>query len=154
MTRQILTSACAAATLVAGFALHAEAQSPTAKATPPPAIPRVALTNVARQGFFYAGGEYVGQIGPMKEPTMGGAMYFEVMVPKKIRSPYPIVFLHGAGQTGTDWLQTPDGRPGWAFNFLDMGYVVYLEDFPARGDRKSTRLNSSHTDISRMPSSA
>ena len=24
----------------------------------------------------------------------------------------------------------------------------------ARGDRKSTRLNSSHTDISRMPSSA
>mgnify|MGYP003338715154 CR=1 FL=1 len=118
---------------MAGFALHAEAQSPTAKATPPPAIPRVALTNVARQGFFYAGGEYVGQIGPMKEPTMGGAMYFEVMVPKKIRSPYPVVFLHGAGQTATDWLQTPDGRPGWAYNFLDMGYVVYLEDFPARG---------------------
>ena len=25
---------------------------------------------------------------------------------------------------------------------------------PGRGDRKSTRLNSSHTDISRMPSSA
>ena len=69
----------------------------------------------------------------MKEKTMGGAMYFEVMVPKKIRSPYPIVFLHGAGQTATDWLQTPDGRPGWAYNFLDMGYVVYLEDFPARG---------------------
>ena len=45
----------------------------------------------------------------------------------------PVVFLHGAGQTGVDWLQTPDGRPGWAYNFLDMGYVVYLEDFPARG---------------------
>ena len=45
----------------------------------------------------------------------------------------PIVFLHGAGQTGVDWLQTPDGRPGWAYNFLDMGYVVYLQDFPARG---------------------
>ncbi len=64
---------------------------------------------------------------------MGGAMYVEVMVPKQIRSPYPVVFLHGAGQTGVDWLQTPDGRPGWAYNFLDMGYVVYLQDFPARG---------------------
>ena len=64
---------------------------------------------------------------------MGGAMYVEVMVPRQIRSPYPVVFLHGAGQTGVDWLQTPDGRPGWAYNFLEMGYVVYLQDFPARG---------------------
>jgi pimeloyl-ACP methyl ester carboxylesterase len=54
-------------------------------------------------------------------------------VPRQIRHPYPIVFLHGAGQTGVDWLQTPDGRPGWAYNFLDQGYVVYLEDFPMRG---------------------
>jgi pimeloyl-ACP methyl ester carboxylesterase len=60
-------------------------------------------------------------------------MYVEVMVPKQIRHPYPIVFFHGAGQTGVDWLQTPDGRPGWAYDFLDQGYVVYLEDFPARG---------------------
>ena len=36
-------------------------------------------------------------------------------------------------QTGVDWLLTPDGRPGWAYNFLDMGYVVYLQDGPARG---------------------
>ena len=64
---------------------------------------------------------------------MGGAMYVEVMVPKQIRSPYPVVFFHGAGQTGVDWLQTPDGRPGWAYNFLDMGYVVYMTDFPTRG---------------------
>ena len=64
---------------------------------------------------------------------MGGAMYVEVMVPKQIRSPYPVVFIHGAAQTGVDWLQTPDGRPGWAYNFLEMGYVVYLQDMPARG---------------------
>ena len=100
---------------------------------PPASIPAVALDKVARHGFFYAGGKYVGELGPDKESTMGGAMYFEVMVPKQIRSPYPVVFLHGAGQTGVDWLQTPDGRPGWAYNFLDMGYVVYLQDFPARG---------------------
>ena len=97
---------------------------------PPASIPTVPLDNVARHGFFYAGGQYVGD--PGKE-VMHGAMYVEVMVPKEIRRPYPIVFLHGAGQTGVDWLQTPDGRPGWAYDFLDMGYVVYLQDYPARG---------------------
>ena len=113
----------------------ASAQSSAANAAKaaPPAIPTVSLNNVARHGFFFAGGKYVGELGDEKEATMGGAMYVEVMVPKQIRSPYPVVFFHGAGQTGMDWLQTPDGRPGWAYQFLDMGYVVYLQDFPARG---------------------
>jgi pimeloyl-ACP methyl ester carboxylesterase len=111
---------------------HAHAQSHVSRSVPA-SIPTVALDNVARHGFFFAGGKYVGELGANKETTMGGAMYVEVMVPKQIRSPYPVVFLHGAGQTGVDWLQTPDGRPGWAYNFLEMGYVVYLEDFPARG---------------------
>jgi pimeloyl-ACP methyl ester carboxylesterase len=120
--------------LASGAAQHeAVAQSAASKAAPPAAIPKVSLNNVARHGFFYAGGKYVGELGEEKESTMGGAMYVEVMVPKQIRSPYPVVFLHGAGQTGVDWLQTPDGRPGWAYNFLDLGYVVYLQDFPARG---------------------
>ena len=34
---------------------------------------------------------------------------------------------------------------------LDKGYVHYT---PNMGDRKSTRLNSSHSSVSRMPSSA
>ena len=97
---------------------------------PPESIPTMSSENIARHGAFYVGGEYVGE--PGKE-TMGGAMYVEVMVPKEIRHPHPIVFLHGAGQTGFDWLWTPDGRPGWAYNFLEMGYVVYLQDYPARG---------------------
>jgi pimeloyl-ACP methyl ester carboxylesterase len=109
-----------------GMALSAAAQT----ARPPAAIPMMPLDNVAYHGFFYAGGHYVRE---GDEATMGGAMYVEVMVPREIRHPYPIVFLHGAGQTGVDWLQTPDGRPGWAYDFLDMGYVVYLEDFPGRG---------------------
>ena len=117
---------------LAGSSSYVEAQSHASRAVPP-AVPTVALDNVARQGFFFAGGKYVGELGPTKESTMGGAMYVEVMVPRQIRSPYPVVFLHGAGQTGVDWLQTPDGRPGWAYDFLEMGYVVYLQDFPTRG---------------------
>src|SRR6195256_2312554 len=134
MKRRSLTFGLTAIVLVhGGFRQAAPAQSTSSKTAPSPAISTVSLDTVARQGFFYAGGKYVGELGPDKEATMGGAMYVEVMVPKQIRSPYPVVFLHGAGQTGVDWLQTPDGRPGWAYNFLDMGYVVYLEDFPARG---------------------
>ena len=134
MKPRILIATLVGLLLAGGAAQHeAVAQSATSKAAPPAAIPKVSLNNVARHGFFYAGGKYVGELGEEKESTMGGAMYVEVMVPKQIRSPYPVVFLHGAGQTGVDWLQTPDGRPGWAYNFLDMGYVVYLQDFPARG---------------------
>ena len=119
--------------VLGGLASDAAAQNAAARATPPSAIPTVSLANVARQGFWYAGGKYVGELGENKESTMGGAMYVEVMVPKQIRSPYPIVFIHGAEGSGVAWLQTPDGRPGWAYNFLDMGYVVYLTDVPTRG---------------------
>ena len=34
------------------------------------------------------------------------------------------------------------------------GFIIFVGSSLLAGDRKSTRLNSSHTDISRMPSSA
>src|SRR5665213_3828140 len=112
-----------------GFCFMARAQNrPTG--APPPAIHTFSTEDIASTGFFYVGGQYVG--APGKE-VMDGAEYVEVMVPKKIRHSYPIVFFHGAGQTGTDWMQTPDGRPGWAYYFTKLGYTVYMVDFPARG---------------------
>src|SRR5436190_1285996 len=52
----------------------------------------------------------------------------------KATSPNAIhVFFHGNGQTATDWMQTPDGRPGWAYYLLAQGYVLYMVDYPARG---------------------
>jgi pimeloyl-ACP methyl ester carboxylesterase len=133
MKSRVIWLALVISVIGAGLPAAAGAQSAATAAAPPPTIPTVSLSNVARQGFWFAGGKYVGELGENKEATMGGAMYVEVMVPKQIRSPYPIVLFHGAGQTGVDWLQTPDGRPGWAYNFLDMGYVVYMTDFPTRG---------------------
>src|SRR5258705_13753243 len=91
-----------------------------AGAAPPASIPTISAADIARQGAFYVGGHYVG--GPGKE-TMDGAMYVEVLVPKNIRHPYPIVFLcGGAGRSGLDMMQTADGRPGWAYDFLREGY--------------------------------
>ncbi len=115
--------------VVIGGAFGTRAQSP-AGAAPPASIPTFSTEEIARTGFFYVGGHYAG--GEGKE-VMDGAEYVEVMVPKKIRRAWPIVFLHGAGQTGTDWLQTPDGRAGWAYYFVKQGYVVYMVDYPARG---------------------
>ena len=43
------------------------------------------------------------------------------------------MLFHGNGQTGVDWLQTPDGRAGWAYRLIEEGFVVYMVDYPARG---------------------
>jgi pimeloyl-ACP methyl ester carboxylesterase len=102
----------------------------TSKAMPPKTIPTFPTENIARKGFFFAGGKYVGDPG---KQIMRGAMYTEVWVPKQIRRPNPIVIFHGNGQTGVDWQQTPDGRAGWAYYLVDQGYVVYMVDYPARG---------------------
>jgi pimeloyl-ACP methyl ester carboxylesterase len=122
-----LQAALAVVLIGAGFG--ARAQNATV-AAPPASIPTFSTEDIARTGFFYVGGHYAGGAG---KEVMDGAEYVEVMVPKKIRRAWPIVFLHGAGQTGTDWLQTPDGRAGWAYYFVKQGYVVYMVDYPARG---------------------
>ena len=88
----------------------------------PKTIPTFAVDDIARKGFFYAGGEYWGEPG---RQVMRGAMYTEVWVPRQIRHPNPIVLFHGNGQTGVDWQQTPDGRAGWAYT-LDRRRVRRL----------------------------
>jgi pimeloyl-ACP methyl ester carboxylesterase len=45
----------------------------------------------------------------------------------------PVIMIHGGGGQGTDWLVTPDGRPGWAREFVDAGYPVYVVDRPGHG---------------------
>jgi pimeloyl-ACP methyl ester carboxylesterase len=118
-----------AAILASGW-IGARAQN-VAGAVPPATIPTIATANVAREGHFYVGGHYVGESG---KEIMFGAMYVEAMVPKNIRHPYPVIFIcGGAGQTAVTELQTPDGRPGWAYDFVNMGYTVYVMDYPGRG---------------------
>src|SRR6202140_3813170 len=118
--------------IIAAAALPAQPFKATKSSSgaPPTTIPTFSTSDLSRTGIFYAGGKYVGD--PGKE-VMGGSAYVEVWVPKQIRHPYPIIYIHGAGQTATDWLQTPDGRPGWAYYFAKLGYVQYMVDSPARG---------------------
>jgi len=93
-------------------------------------VPAVDQSAVAKRGYFYVGGKYVGE--PGKE-IMQGQIYVEVLAPKKQRRPYPLVLIHGAAQTATNWMGTPDGRKGWAEYFVEQGWVVYMIDQPMRG---------------------
>lgn len=92
--------------------------------------PAMDQSAIARRDFFYVGGEYA---GPPGAEVMHGQMYVERLTPRDKRRPYPIVMFHGMAQTATNWLGTPDGRPGWAELFAANGYEVYLVDQPARG---------------------
>ncbi|KAI2625717.1 alpha/beta-hydrolase [Hypoxylon sp. NC1633] len=88
-----------------------------------------------RREVFYVGGQYM----PNKTGThtLEGQMYVERLVPAEIDGrpikPCPIIFIHGATRSGTDWLTKPDGQPGWASFFLSQGYECYLVDLPFRG---------------------
>ncbi len=83
-----------------------------------------------RQGYFFVGGQYV---ETPTGPLMARQMYVEYYLPTTQTQPYPIVMIHGAAQTGTNFTGTPDGRKGWAQYFVERGYAVYVIDQPARG---------------------
>jgi pimeloyl-ACP methyl ester carboxylesterase len=103
----------------------------TLRAEPPKLpVPAVDQSALGQRGYFFVGGRYVGE--PGKE-IMQGQAYVEVLAPKDVRRPYPLVLIHGAGTTGTYWMGTPDGRKGWAYYFVGQGYVVYVIDQPMHG---------------------
>jgi pimeloyl-ACP methyl ester carboxylesterase len=74
-----------------------------------------------RRQYFYVGGEYVpGGTSQIAH----GQMYVEHLVPSQVNQTVPLVFIHGLGMTGTNFLNTPDGRIGWADHFMGLGYEV------------------------------
>ena len=92
---------------------------------------------IAREGYLFAGGKYSTD---KDAKVMSGQIYAEFQIPAHQRHPYPIVFIHGGAQTGTNFTGTPDGREGWAQFFLRQGYAVYVVDQAGRG--RSAYLNS------------
>ena len=86
--------------------------------------------SIARQGYFFVGGHY---FRSGNDDAMAGQMFVQFQVPAGQAKPYPVVMVHGGNQTGTNFLGTPDGRPGWNEWFLRHGYAVYVVDQPARG---------------------
>jgi pimeloyl-ACP methyl ester carboxylesterase len=85
---------------------------------------------IARQGYFFAGGNYEERDG---QKVLTGQLYVEFQIPAEQRCPYPVIMVHGGGQSGANFTGTPDGREGWAQHFLRRGYAVYVVDQVGRG---------------------
>ena len=68
-------------------------------------------------------------------------VYYDVVAPKDRsggrsggRSGRPwLVPVHGGAHTGSCYLTTADGRPGWAHVFADRGFPVAVPDWPGSG---------------------
>jgi pimeloyl-ACP methyl ester carboxylesterase len=76
-----------------------------------------------------ASSEIVHSSGFIAEPCT----YFETLQPARPTGKPPVVMIHGGAHTGSCYLVTPDGRPGWAYSFLAAGYPVILPDWPGTG---------------------
>src|SRR3954467_8804921 len=94
-----------------------------------PMLPKGPLM-IASQGYFFVGGNYMKTKDGQQ--VMASQMYVQYQIPQRRTHRYPVVMWHGGGQTGTNFLGTPDGRPGWADYFLRQGYAVYVVDQPRR----------------------
>ena len=103
---------------------------------------------IAEQGVFSAGGTVVTSPGTFVpedqwEATGKGQTahvdHANVLYQRPAKETgRPMVFLHGYGQSRTGWITTPDGREGWAEDFLRKGHSVYLVDEPHRGEAGAT----------------
>lgn len=70
-------------------------------------------------------------------------IYADHLCPEVRLYRYPVVMIHGGCNTGTCFLVTPDGRPGWAHDFAAAGIETYVVDWPGHG-RSPMRANFLH----------
>lgn len=113
--------------------------------------------SIAKQGIFSSGGTVTepveGEYDPTQnwmDPTLAGTTAHVDHANVQYQIPadetgFPMVFLHGYGQSRMGWMTTPDGREGWSDMFLRDGHSVFLVDQPRRGEAGATA--SMTTDI-------
>ena len=89
------------------------------------ALPSPVKPTAAVQTYFFVGGKYVKD---GERQFMSGQMYVQQFSPVKVTHRWPVVMIHGTAQTGNNFLGTPDGRQGWANDFLAKGFSVYIVD--------------------------
>lgn len=101
--------------------------STTVAAAPWTATP----ATTTRHGLFWVPGERVtGADGAVRQK---GPMFVAWEAPASDTGRLPVVLVHGGGGQGTDWLGTPDGRPGWAAGFVAAGHPTLVVDRPGHG---------------------
>lgn len=106
--------------------------------------------SIAQQGNFAAGGKVIQSAGqfddkqllnPQGQTLHGDHASVFYQIPEHAR-PYPLVFLHGAGQSAKTWGTTPDGREGFQTLFLRQHFPVYVVDQPRRGQAGQSTVSA------------
>ncbi|MBQ0369669.1 alpha/beta fold hydrolase [Providencia rettgeri] len=108
---------------------------------------------ISAQGSFAAGGSITTAAGTFnaKKPlepagqTYHGdhaAVFYQI--PENPHK-YPLIMLHGAGQSSRTWESTPDGREGFQNIFLRRGFSTYLVDQPRRGNAGRSSIEGTVT---------
>ena len=95
-----------------------------------PPVWEEAAVRRTRRGNFWVPGPRIELAG---ETYQSGPMYVAWEAPERVTRNWPIVLVHGGAMQGTEWLDTPDGRPGWAQRFVEDGYAVFVVDRPTQG---------------------
>jgi len=88
------------------------------------------------------GGKFVGyttQDAANNSVDVLNPMFVQYLLPARQRHKYPVVFIHGGGGQGTDWLGTPDGRDGWADYFVADGWTSMSSTDPVMAVPKAMR---------------
>ena len=83
-----------------------------------------------RSGEWWIPGERVTHEGGTYQR---GPMFVQWQAPPEVTQPHPIVLIHGGTLQATEWLTTPDGRPGWAQRLVESGFAVLMVDRPGHG---------------------
>lgn len=102
------------------------------------------------QGSFMIGGSTVTNTGEFisadwlsqaGQTAYGDHAYVFYQIPLKAKK-FPMIFLHGGGQSKKTWETTPDGRDGFQNIFLRRGFSTYLVDQPRRGEAGFSTVSS------------
>ena len=93
---------------------------------------------IAKQGMFSSGGTVTAPVAGTYDATTnwldttraGNTAHVDhanvlYQIPADSNG-WPMVYLHGYGQSRMGWITTPDGRQGWADLFLHNGYSAIL----------------------------
>ena len=105
---------------------------------------------ILEQGSFTAGGGTAINSGDFVfadlwsqsgQTAYGDHAFVFYQVPANAKK-FPMVFLHGGGQSMKTWQTTPDGREGFQNIFLRRGFSTYLVDQPRRGEAGFSLVSS------------
>jgi len=105
---------------------------------------------IQEQGSFMIGGKTVTNEGEFifadwmnqsGQTAYGDHAYVWYQIPVKAKK-FPMIFLHGGGQSKKTWETTPDGREGFQNIFLRRGFKTYLVDQPRRGEAGFSTVSS------------